>query len=116
MPWRETQKMEERMAFISDWRRLVRTTQEFSMAELCRHYGVSRKSGYALVARYEETGVAAFNDASHAALHHPNAVTGPRERAIVEVRQEHPTWGPKKIRAWLERRRPRQGWPVESTI
>ena len=117
MPWRETQKMEERMAFISDWRRLVRSDpQQLSMAELCRNYGVSRKSGYALVGRYEEKGVAAFSDASHAPHSNPHAVTGSRASAIVEVRQEHPTWGPKKIRAWLKRKRPGQIWPVESTI
>lgn len=61
MPWRETHKMEERMAFISDWRRLVRSNpQHLSMAELCRNYGVSRKSGYALVRRYEDKGVGAM--------------------------------------------------------
>ena len=117
MPWRETEKMEERMAFISDWRRLVRSDpQGCSMAELCRNYGVSRKSGYALVGRYLDRGVSALSDASHAAHTHPNAVTGLRERAVVAVRQEHPTWGPKKIKAWLERRRPGQVWPAESTI
>ena len=117
MPWRETHPMEERMAFISEWQRQVRCDpQRISMAELCRHYGVSRRCGYALVERYEQKGVAAFSDGSHAAHRHPNAVTGRRERAIVEVRAEHPTWGPKKIRAWLERKRPGQAWPVESTI
>ncbi len=117
MPWRETQKMEERMGFISDWRRLVKSDpQQLSMAELCRNYGVSRKSGYALVGRYEEKGVAAFSDGSHAPHSNPHAVTGWRAWAIVEVRREHPTWGPKKIRAWLNRKRPGQVWPVESTI
>lgn len=117
MPWQETHRMEERMAFISDWQRLVRCDpQQVSMSELCRNYGVSRRSGYALVERYERKGVAAFSDGSHAAHQHPNAVTGQRERAVVEVRAEHPTWGPKKIRAWLERKRPSQVWPAESTI
>ena len=117
MPWRETHRMEERMAFISDWQRQVRCEpQQMSMSELCRHYGVSRRCGYGLVDRYERKGVAAFSDGSHAAHRHPNAVTGHREEAIVDVRAEHPTWGPKKIRAWLERKRPSQAWPAESTI
>lgn len=117
MPWQETHRMEERMAFISDWQRQVRCDpQQMSMSELCRHYGVSRRCGYALVDRYERKGVAAFSDGSHAAHQHPNAVTGHRERVVVEVRAEHPTWGPKKIRAWLERKRPNQAWPAESTI
>ena len=117
MPWRETDPMEERMAFISDWQRQVRCEpQQISMAELCRNYGVSRRSGYALVERYERKGLAAFSEGSHAAHRHPNAVTDQDERAIVEVRREHPTWGPKKIRPWLKRKRPSHAWPVESTI
>ena len=117
MPWRETQKMDERMAFISDWRRFVNSEpKQCSMAELCRNYDVSRKAGYGLVARYEAQGVAALSDASHAAHRHPNAITGAREQAVIEVRAAHPTWGPKKIKAWLERRRPQQVWPAESTI
>lgn len=34
--------MEERMKFIHEWQR----GEEWSFAELCRHYGVSRKTGY----------------------------------------------------------------------
>jgi len=117
MPWRETQKMNERMAFISDWRRLVESEpRQCSMAELCRNYAVSRKTGYALLARYASHGIAALSDASHAAHRHPNAITGAREQAVIEVRVAHPTWGPKKIKAWLERRRGQQVWPAESTI
>jgi transposase InsO family protein len=32
------------------------------------------------------------------------------------VRREHPTWGPIKVKAWLERRKPRIEWPAASTI
>jgi len=32
------------------------------------------------------------------------------------VRHAHPTWGPVKVRAWLERREPRTRWPAASTI
>jgi transposase InsO family protein len=32
------------------------------------------------------------------------------------VRREHPTWGPIKVKAWLERWRPRIEWPAASTI
>jgi hypothetical protein len=56
MPWRGTDPMEERMAFISDWQRQVRCDpQRISMAELCRNYGVSRRSGYATVLFHDAT-------------------------------------------------------------
>lgn len=116
MPWLETGKMEERMAFISDWRREVKGSGRLSMAELCRRYGISRKGGYALLRRYEERGAAALADASHAAHRHPNAVGRASERSIVSVRRAHPTWGPKKIEAVLQRDYPHRAWPVASTI
>ena len=41
MPWQETWVRNERTHFIVDWER-----DEESMAELCRRYGVSRRTGY----------------------------------------------------------------------
>jgi hypothetical protein len=43
MPWQETCVMDERMSSIVDWQR-----QEATVAELCRYYGISRKTGYKL--------------------------------------------------------------------
>jgi transposase InsO family protein len=37
------------------------------------------------------------------------------ERCL-EVRREHPSWGPLKVRAYLERRAPAEDWPAASTI
>jgi transposase InsO family protein len=34
----------------------------------------------------------------------------------VAVRREHPSWGPVKVRAFLERRAPRTAWPAASSI
>ena len=52
MPWRERSPMDERLQFISDYQRQI-----FTMTELCARYNVSRKTGYALVDRYEREGV-----------------------------------------------------------
>ena len=111
MPWRETCVMDERMEFIVDWRR-----GETSFAELCRWYGISRKSGYKWLGRYAAEGVAGLEDRSRAPRHHPNAVSEESEAAIVAVRGRHPTWGPKKIRAWLMAHGGEPRWPVESVI
>ena len=51
MPWRETAPMAERMRFVTDWERDL-----YSMVELCERYGVSRKTGYKWLARYEADG------------------------------------------------------------
>ena len=36
--------------------------------------------------------------------------------ALVEVRRQHPSWGPRKLLAWLEERRPTANWPAASTV
>ena len=51
MPWTETAPMKERMRFVTDWERDL-----YSMVELCERYGVSRKTGYKWIARYEREG------------------------------------------------------------
>jgi len=111
MPWEETCVMDERMAFIVDWRRKAMT-----IAALCRYYGVSRKTAYKWIGRYESDGVEGLKDRSRAPHHHPNAVGEAEEAAIVAVRAKHPSWGPKKIKAWLMSHRPRTSWPAQSVI
>jgi putative transposase len=111
MPWEETCIMDERMAFIVDWQR-----NEMGLAALCRFYGVSRKTGYKWIERFESEGIDGLKDRSRAPLHHPNAVSEAAEAAIVAVRVEHPSWGPKKIKAWLKSHRPRRIWPAQSVI
>jgi len=111
MPWEETCVMDERMAFIVDWQR-----DEMTFAALCRLYGVSRRIGYKWVERFEAEGVDGLKDRSRAPHRHPNAVGEMEEAAIVALRGKHPSWGPKKIKAWLADRHPRAIWPAQSVI
>lgn len=111
MAWKETRVVEERFRFIEDWKK-----QEWSLAELCRRYQVSRKTGYKWTARYEEGGLEGLNDRSRAPHHNPRAVLTEVEDEIVAARGTHPTWGPEKLRAWLERTAPEIEWPAPSTI
>jgi putative transposase len=111
MPWEETCVMDERMAFIVDWER-----EEATFACLCRLYGVSRKTGYKWLGRFELEGVEGLKDRSRAPHDHPNAVGVAEEAAVVAVRMKHPSWGPKKIKAWLASHHPRTIWPAQSVI
>jgi putative transposase len=111
MPWTETRVVDEKMSFIVEWRR-----REVSFAELCRRYGISRKSGYEVRERFEADGLDGLKGRSTAPHHHPNAVSAEVEAAVVAVRCAHPSWGPKKIRAWLEAKHRQQRWPAQSTI
>src|SRR5436190_6162218 len=111
MAWKETHVMDERLMFIAEWQAGMKT-----MAELCREYEVSRKTGYKLINRYAAEGVDGLKDRSHAAHHHPQAVSEAIAAAVVGLRAEHPSWGPKKLKALLERDEPQENWPAESTI
>ena len=111
MPWKETCAMTERLRFVT----LVEEGEE-TMAALCRHFGISRKTGYQLLARYAAEGVDGLRDRSHAAHYHPYAVSEAIERRIVALRAKHPTWGPRKLRERLGMDDPATNWPVKSTI
>jgi transposase InsO family protein len=91
-------------------------TEEETMAARCEEFGVSRKTGYKWLARYRQRGPAGLEEVSHAPHRVPWAITQAQAEAIVGMRGEHPSWGPKKLRAILRRRAPEQGWPAPSTI
>src|SRR5690606_32255311 len=92
MPWEESSVMDERVGFISAWR-----AGEEPVTELCRQYGISRKTGYKWIERYRSLGVDGLKDASRARHNHPNAVGDEMAREVLAVRERHPSWGPKKI-------------------
>lgn len=104
--------MEERERFIEDWLAGGRD----NVAALCRLYGVSRKTGYKWLERFRAGGMAALEDGSHAAHRQPRRISDEVEQRVIEARREHPSWGPKKLRAWLERCEPETVWPAPSTI
>lgn len=110
MPWKVSDVIEIRLDFVKDWR-----TGMWTLAELCRHYEITRKTGYKWIERYETAGAVGLEDRSRAPLSHPNAIETAMEDRIVEARAMHPLWGARKIRALLER----QGvskMPATSTI
>ena len=110
LPWKETSVESERLRFVERV-----TAGEEPVTELCRQSGISRKTGYKLLHRYEAHGEDGLLDRSRAPHDHPNAT--PRELAerIVEAKRAHPTWGPKKLIAWLHDMEPDALWPAPST-
>jgi transposase InsO family protein len=111
MPWARTDWMSERVKFIAAY-----LQAEANFSDLCHDFGVSRKTGYKWVRRYEADGVAALEEISRAPHSHPNAVAADLVQAIVAIRRRHPRWGPRKVRVVLKRERPRVALPAASTI
>ena len=111
MGWKETCAVEERMRFM-----VAVEKGEESFAAICRRFDVSRRIGYKWLARFEEEGVAGLLDRSRAPAHHPQAIVPKVAERCLEVRRAHPTWGPRKVRAYLKRAAPKTAWPATSTI
>ena len=111
MPWKERTAVDERKAFITAVQR-----QEQSFSALCRAFGISRPTGYKWVERFAAEGEAALAGQSRAPLHQPRAMPETQRTRILELRAEHPTWGPKKLKARLERLYPHLVWPARSTM
>ena len=76
MPWRECSLMDERLQFVA--RRLAGET----MAELCREFGISRKTGYKVFDRYQECGIEGLTDRSRRPYRHANQLPMPIEKTI----------------------------------
>jgi transposase len=53
MPWKASSVMEERLRFVA------RLLDGEAMTEICREFGISRKTGYKLFDRYREHGLLA---------------------------------------------------------
>ena len=110
MPWLETAPVEERNAFITDHHLGL-----YAMNELCARYGVSRKTGYKWLARYDVGGRAALADRSRAPHHCPQRIPADVAERICAARRSHPSWGPGMLLQWLARHDPSIVWPASST-
>ncbi len=111
MPWKESRTSDERVKFIAQL-----LSGDTTMTDLCHRFGVSRKTGYKWKKRYDAGGPTALVDLSRRPHHHPTAMALSTREAVLAMRQEHPTWGARKIRALLERLHPAECWPAASTI
>src|ERR1700716_3834933 len=110
MSWRESCAMDERVSFVADQR-----TGLWTMTELCERYEISRKTGYKWLDRYRLEGAAGLVERSRAARVHGRATPQTIVDAIVGLRLERPSWGPRKIVSKLEARQGGLDWPSAST-
>lgn len=98
MPWRECSVMEERLRFVA------RLLDGEGMSEVCRAFGISRKTGYKIWGRYQQEGLDALCDRSRRPVRYANQLPGQIERLIVEIKRDKPHWGARKIRELLVRK------------
>ena len=98
MPWKESSVMEERLRFVA------RLLDGEPMTDMCREFGISRKTGYKIFDRYKEHGLEALTDRSRRPVRYANQLPQQIESLIVRLKGEKPHWGARKIRELLVRR------------
>jgi putative transposase len=86
------------------------------MTELCQRYEIARETGYIWLRRYRHLGVAGLIQHSRAARRHNNQTPEDLEKMVLQLRQAHMRWGPRKLKWVLERDEPGRNWPAASTI
>src|SRR5712691_6724011 len=85
MPWKECSVMDERLQFVA------RRLDGEPMAELCREFGISRKTGYKIFDRYQECGVEGLTERSRRPYRSANKLPFQVENYILNVKREHRT-------------------------
>lgn len=110
MPWRTESLVEQRREFC-----VLAQAGVVSFRELASRFGISPKTGYKWLARYEADGVDGLVDRSRAPLVSPKRTSVEVEELVCGVREEHPSWGGRKIR-WVLQRRGIEAVPAPSTI
>ena len=103
--------MSERIQMIGSW-----MGGDYAVSELAAEYGISRKTAYKWIERFEAGGAAALEDRSRAPRHHPNAVDEEVERSLLELKAQRPLWGAPKLRRKLELALGAEQCPAESTV
>ena len=110
MPWKVCKPMDERLKFIA------RLLDGEKMAVACRDFGISRKTGYKILTRYNEIGLDGLTDRSRRPYRHANQLPFQIETQIVRLKQDKPSWGAPKIRDKLSRLYPDVHTPAISTV
>lgn len=111
MPWKTSDAVDQRMRFVA-----AAAEGLYTHAELCMRFGISRQCGYKWLTRYEREGVDGLKERSHAPITCPHALEVETERLLLDAREKHPTWGPRKLLPWLMRRHPELELPAASTV
>ena len=89
---------QERLRFVA------RLLDGEGMSEVCRDFGISRKTGYKIFNRYRDQGLEALTDRSRRPVRYANQLPDQVERLIVDLKRDKPHWGARKIRELLVRK------------
>ena len=98
MAWNEVDVFEQRCQFV-----LLASQIGSNKSSLCREFGISRPTGDKWLRRYEEDGLQGLHDLSRRPKTYRDETPGHLRDEVFRLRNEHPTWGGRTIRAHLLR-------------
>ena len=110
MPWKETNKMEQKELFIKEMLK-----QDKPFKHLCAQFGISEKTGYKWKKRFYEMGKAGLEEESRNPSH-ANQIDGDTAAELIRIKNAHRAWGPKKIREIYARAYPNKSVPSLSSV
>lgn len=96
MPWQEVSTVSLRKEFI-----LLAVQDGVNISELSRRFGISRKTAYKWLGRFEETGGAGLQDRSRRPHRSSNCTPLEVQQLVLSLRDAHPAWGGRKLRRRL---------------
>jgi putative transposase len=102
--------MDERLKFVA------RLLDGEKMAVMCREFDISRKTGYKIFSRYKDCGLEGLTDRSRRPYRHGMRLPFQIEKLIVQLKQDHPSWGAPKIREKIRRKHSEITLPAISTV
>ena len=97
MSWKESDRVSERLEFVK-----LAGVEGANIAALCRRFGVSRKTGYKWLQRFNDDGKVGLQDKSRKPACSPGKTCDEIEKLVVDLRQQHPAWGGRTLRKRLE--------------
>ena len=98
MPFREVSVMDQKREFV-----VFAAAERANVRELCRRFGISPTTGYKLLERYRERGLAGLIGLSRRPKASPRRTPAAVEAKVLAVRaRSNNVWGGRKIKRALE--------------
>lgn len=113
MPWQTSTPMSQRMSFVSA---VLHRAPGETIKSVAAQFRISERVGHKWLKRFADGGPAALADRSRAPLVAPHQVPREQQQRICALREAHPTWGARKLRAVLSAEAPTTHWPAPSTM
>jgi putative transposase len=99
MPWKDQRRMSSKLRFVE-----AASRREANISELCREYGISRQTGHKWLKRFRDEGYCGLAEQSRRPKSSPGITSQDVVRAVLALRDKHPSWGPRKLALVLARR------------